>query len=220
MPAALIAVSKKARQAAATREQLLAQALVLFARRGVSNTSLDDVATAAGVTKGAIYWHFRHKDALFQAILDRIRSRWHDRVLAPVTKASNPRARLERLFDGYARLFDETPEICLFLQQTLLDAQNKRCFERVAKVFAQTTTFIERILDDGKRDGCFHTSLDSKTTASAIIGSLSGASQQCIASKSLTLRAAIDEVRAMTLARVNKLSGTQRDALTHARSRL
>ena|SRR5258708_944658 len=202
MPAARVAVSKKA-QAAATREELLAQSLALFAKRGVSNTSLDDVATAAGVTKGAIYWHFRNKDELFQAILDRIRSRWHDRVLAPVTKASNPRVRLDRLFDSYAQLVDETPEICLFLQQTLLDTQNKRCFESVTKVFEQTTAFIERILDDGKRDGCFHKSLDSRTTASAIIGSLSGVSQQCIASKRLNLRAAIDEVRAMALARVN-----------------
>jgi TetR/AcrR family acrAB operon transcriptional repressor len=204
MPAARVAVSKKAQQAAATREELLAQALALFATRGVSNTSLDDVAAAAGVTKGAIYWHFRNKDELFQAILDRIRSRWHDRVLAPVTKASHPRVRLERLFDGYAQLFDETPEICLFLQRTLLDRQNRRCFERVAEVFERTTAFIERILDDGKRDGCFHKSLDSKTTAGAIIGSLSGASQQCIASKRVKLRAAIDEVRAMALARVNR----------------
>jgi hypothetical protein len=54
-----------------------------------------------------------------------------------------------------------------------------------------------------KRDGCSQKSLDSKTTASTIIGSLSGASQQCIASKRLKLRAAIDEVRAMALARVN-----------------
>ena len=202
MPAARVAISKKAQQAAATREELLAQSLALFAKRGVSNTSLDDVATAAGVTKGAIYWHFRNKDELFQAILDRIRSRWHDRVLAPVTKASNPRVRLERLFDGYAQLFDETPEICLSLQQTLLDTHNKSCFERVAAVFEQTTAFVARILDDGKRDGCFHQSLDSRTTASAIIGSLSGASQQCLASKRLKLRAVIDEVRAMALARV------------------
>jgi TetR/AcrR family transcriptional regulator, acrAB operon repressor len=203
MPAAPVTRSRKAQQAAATREELLAQSLALFAKRGVSNISLDDVAAAAGVTKGAIYWHFRNKDELLQAILDRIRSRWHDRVLAPVTKASNPRVRLERLFDGYAQLFGETPEVCLFLQQTLLDTQNKPCFERVAAVFEQTTAFIKRILDDGKRDGYFHKSLDSRTTASAIIGSLSGASQQCIANKHLKLRAAIDEVRAMALARVN-----------------
>ena len=203
MPAASVAPSKKAQQAAATREELLAQSLALFAKRGVSNTSLDDVATAAGVTKGAIYWHFHNKDELFQAILDRIRSRWHDHVLAPVTKASSPRVRLERLFDGYAQLFNEAPEICLFLQQTLLDTQNKRCFEKVARVFEQTTAFIERILDDGKRDGCFHKLLDSKTTASAIIGSLSGASQQCVANKRLNLRAAINEVRAMVIARVS-----------------
>src|SRR5258708_9239521 len=136
MPAARVAVSKKA-QAAATREELLGQSLRLFATRGVSNTSLDDVATAAGVTKGAIYWHFRNKDELFQAILDRIRSRGHDRVLAPVTKASNPRVRLDRMFDGYARLVDQTPEVCLFLQQTLLATPNKHGFQTITNMLEQ-----------------------------------------------------------------------------------
>jgi hypothetical protein len=117
-----------------------------------------------------------------------------------LTEASSSRVRLERLFDGYAQLFDESPEIGLFPQQTLLDTQNKRCFEKVA-VFEQTIAFIERIVDDAKRAGCFHGSPDSKTTASAIMGSLSGTSQQCIVNKRMHLRAATHEIRAMVLAR-------------------
>ncbi len=203
MSARAIVVSKKSQQAAATREGLLTHALALFARRGLSNTSLDDVATAAGVTKGAIYWHFRDKDELFRAILDRIRSRWQDCVLSPVTKASDAPARLHRLFDGYVELFEETPEMCLFLQQTLLDTQSTQRSEQVAAVFEQTRVFIERILDDGKRERCFHRSLDSKITASTIVGSLAGTSQQCVANKLVNLRRLIDEVRAMVLAHVS-----------------
>jgi TetR/AcrR family acrAB operon transcriptional repressor len=54
-----------------TREQLLDAAEVVFADKGVSQTSLQDIAQAAGVTRGAIYWHFKDKAALFNAMMDR-----------------------------------------------------------------------------------------------------------------------------------------------------
>jgi TetR/AcrR family acrAB operon transcriptional repressor len=54
-----------------TREALLEAAEVLFAQRGVSRTSLQDIAKAAGVTRGAVYWHFKDKAELFNAMMDR-----------------------------------------------------------------------------------------------------------------------------------------------------
>ncbi len=101
-------------------------------------------------------------------------------------------------------MFAQTPDICLFLQQTLPDTQNTRCAGKIATVFEQTAAFIERILENGKRDGAFLASLDSKTTAGAIIGALSGASHKCIASRRMTLGTAINEVRAMAFARVTR----------------
>jgi AcrR family transcriptional regulator len=53
-----VPVSRKAQQSDDTREALLSKCLHLFAQRGFSSTSVDDIARAAGVTKGAIYWHF------------------------------------------------------------------------------------------------------------------------------------------------------------------
>ena len=53
-----------------TRERILAAAGHVFARKGYQAASLDEVASAAGMTKGAIYWHFRSKSDLFFALLD------------------------------------------------------------------------------------------------------------------------------------------------------
>ena len=58
--------------AEATRQSLLDAAEHLFQSRGVSRTSLNDIATAAGTTRGAIYWHFKDKVALFNAMMDRV----------------------------------------------------------------------------------------------------------------------------------------------------
>lgn len=58
--------------AEATRTALLDAAEQLFLARGVSRTSLQDIASAAGTTRGAIYWHFQDKADLFNAMMERV----------------------------------------------------------------------------------------------------------------------------------------------------
>ncbi|QNA90040.1 TetR family transcriptional regulator [Massilia sp. Dwa41.01b] len=59
-------------EAAATRDSILDAAEQLFVEQGVSRTTLQHIATAAGVTRGAIYWHFDDKGALFNAMMERV----------------------------------------------------------------------------------------------------------------------------------------------------
>jgi AcrR family transcriptional regulator len=58
-------------EAAVTREQLLDAAERVFRERGVASTTLGEVAAAAGVTRGAVYWHFRDKADLLGAMCER-----------------------------------------------------------------------------------------------------------------------------------------------------
>jgi TetR/AcrR family acrAB operon transcriptional repressor len=55
-----------------TRSRILDTAEQVFLAQGVSHTTLEDLAAAAGVTRGAIYWHFRNKADLFDAMLQRV----------------------------------------------------------------------------------------------------------------------------------------------------
>lgn len=59
-------------EAAATRDSILDAAEKLFVEQGVSRTTLQHIATQAGVTRGAIYWHFDDKGALFNAMMERV----------------------------------------------------------------------------------------------------------------------------------------------------
>ena len=63
-------VRKTKVDALATRSNILEAAAALFAERGVSGTTLQHIATAAGVTRGAIYWHFEDKGAMFNAMME------------------------------------------------------------------------------------------------------------------------------------------------------
>jgi len=56
-----------------TRTLILDTAERVFEEKGVSHTSLAEIAKAAGLTRGAIYWHFKNKVDLFEAMMDRIK---------------------------------------------------------------------------------------------------------------------------------------------------
>ncbi len=68
----------------ARREQLLDVALDTFARAGYHETSMNDVADAAGVTKPVLYQHFESKRELYQALLDDVGAR----LVAAITEAT------------------------------------------------------------------------------------------------------------------------------------
>jgi TetR/AcrR family acrAB operon transcriptional repressor len=103
-------------EAALTRDRIVTCARQVFSREGVTNTSLEHVAKEAGVTRGAVYWHFRDKADLFMAVRLDAGSLLR---LSP-EKAADPLGRLERfLLEAIRRLRDdekvrETYEVMLW----------------------------------------------------------------------------------------------------------
>ncbi len=80
-----------------TREAILDAATQIFFRRGVARSSLEDVAKSAGVTRGAVYWHFRDKLDLFAAIEERLRAPQEAQLIELTRSAPpDPLAELER----------------------------------------------------------------------------------------------------------------------------
>ena len=65
-------VRRTKEEAQATRSHILDTAERVFEQHGVSGTSLHEIAKAAGLTRGAIYWHFKDKADLFNAMMERV----------------------------------------------------------------------------------------------------------------------------------------------------
>ena len=102
-------------EARETRNRILDAAEQVFYGKGVSRTSLADIAAHAGVTRGAIYWHFANKGDLFTAMFDR--------VLLP----------LDELLEGDEDLADPLARLAEILKWCLLaastDPQRRRVFD-------------------------------------------------------------------------------------------
>ena len=86
----------KAEQSGATRQALVRVARRLFAEHGFAETSTEAVVHAAGVTRGALYHHFRDKTALFEAVYEDVERDLVARVASAVEGVDDPMTILRR----------------------------------------------------------------------------------------------------------------------------
>ena len=131
-----------------TRQQILRAARREFARRGVARTTLQHIALTAGVTRGAIYWHFANKTALFHAMREQVSVPLLDRMNFALLSArdEDPLAAIgaflkhliESIADDRATL--RTFQIILFKCEYVdefhseFSRQTRRCLELVSQL--------------------------------------------------------------------------------------
>lgn len=100
-----------------TRNLLLDAAERVFQRRGVSRTSLQEIAQEAGLTRGAIYWHFENKADVFDAMMQRVTLPMVANLkIPPEAQATDPLQHLRR-------------NVATAFHQTVHDEQVRRVFE-------------------------------------------------------------------------------------------
>lgn len=95
-------VRKTKEEAKNTRNNILESALNVFYVKGVGHSSLEDIAEAAGVTRGAVYWHFKNKADIFNALHSEIHMSFIYRLIdARERSAQSPLDQLSSLcIDG------------------------------------------------------------------------------------------------------------------------
>jgi AcrR family transcriptional regulator len=94
-------MATKAEQSDATRRALLDAARSLFAEHGFADTSTEAVVQAAGVTRGALYHHFRDKTALFRAVYEDLEQHLVNEVSKQVDGVDEPLTMLRRGADVF-----------------------------------------------------------------------------------------------------------------------
>jgi AcrR family transcriptional regulator len=144
-------MSKRVARGQATREQLIDVATGLFAARGYEDTSIEEVLTAAGVSRGALYHHFPGKDALFEAVVETLEARIMAELTAVAGDAGDPVATLRAAALGWIEMARD-PVIQRII---LLDAPSVLGTERwhdpdQQQALAAMRALLQAISDEGR----------------------------------------------------------------------
>ena len=136
------------------RQQLLAVSCDLFARSGYHETSMDDIAEAAGVTKPVLYQHFPSKRALYSELLDDTGQRLLDRLSDATSRATSGRERVEAGFRAYFQFAvgDRSSFRLLFGASIRNDPDFARTVDGILQAAADTiSTLIDLPTSDDQR---------------------------------------------------------------------
>ncbi|OBH18952.1 TetR family transcriptional regulator [Mycolicibacter terrae] len=140
------------RRLAHTRSLLLDAAEEVFAEKGFNTATLDDIAQAAGYTKGAIYKHFAGKEELFLAVSDRYWRRYFDNFAEVMTNASQVGEReLDDIAERWRQLSQDrgAEHAALGHEFALYLLRNPEARERVAGKRAEVVEQLAKFIVDG-----------------------------------------------------------------------
>lgn len=169
-------------EAAQTRESLLDAAERLFSEQGVSRTSLADIASAAGVTRGAVYWHFKNKTDVFVAMHERLREPVDIMFRKLILSGDGDPVR--RIRDYYVYVLEETTRsesrrrlMDILTHKAEYVDELKPAIDDIHGVHRQVSEQIAQMLAAAKEDGRLRPGADpqlaSETLRFAVFGALS-----------------------------------------------
>jgi len=156
------------------RNQILDAAMDVFSRMGFHKARMDDIVRESGLSKGAIYWYFKSKDAIIAAILERIFSR-EQKSLKEALAAEGPVAgRLENLVRGSARhTLSFRFAIPLMFEFYALAARHEQVRAALQRYYTAYRADLTRLIQEGVDSGEF-AQVDADKMALAIIAEFEG----------------------------------------------
>jgi len=181
-------VRRTKEDAAVTREQLLDAAERVFRERGVTRASLAEVAAAAGVTRGAVYWHFKDKADLFAAMVERATLPLDAMLLeADPESCADALAKLRELAIGALTRLAEDPRTQAVFEVVF---HRTELTEELASVAARhdqercaCLSQVERLLARAVEVGQLPADLDTALATRAMHGYISGIMREWVLDK-------------------------------------
>jgi TetR/AcrR family acrAB operon transcriptional repressor len=158
----------------------MAAAIDCFARLGYQGTSIDRIARDAGVTKGAVYYHFRDKEQLlFEAVKERV-GEFEKQVLKEVGAGHDDAlASLRHVVDAcfFHATVSNHRRFIITLMVEALDT-NARLSAEFQSILRRMRAFLARVVSQGQEDGSLRGDVDAEAAAAVIAAGIMGAEIQ------------------------------------------
>ena len=135
--------SSKAEHSRLSADDWELAALECIAEQGMGALAVETLARKLGVTKGSFYWHFRNREALLTATLERWEQFGEAEIIVPIERMPDPRQRLPELFRRVAHEL-QTHRVYAALLKALDDPRVVAVMARVSRRRMQFLTAIYR----------------------------------------------------------------------------
>ncbi|HEY74646.1 MAG TPA: TetR/AcrR family transcriptional regulator [Thermoflexia bacterium] len=158
------------------RAQIIEAALSCFARRGYANTTMDDIAAEAGVSKGTLYWYFEGKDDLLMATLTSVFEGIGEEAMVAVASCETAADKLRTLASAMIRISREAPWFFnLFIEFWAQSPRREEAGQAWAEILARYAHAIGEIVEGGVERGEFRP-VDGYSLAWALLAAYDGLS--------------------------------------------
>jgi len=163
------------------KDKIIHESLKLFSLKGFISTSIQDIMTAAGVSKGGFYNHFKSKEELFHAVLRESQKNWRARCLFNLDQLARPidqvRTLLMNYKDRYLKDTEHFPGGCIFITLSVeLDDQLPHLSTEINKGFIGLKRMINRLLLEAKEAGEVNAGVNTVNVTEMIFSGMLGAS--------------------------------------------
>ena len=170
-----------------TRRKIITESLQLFSVKGYFNTSVSDILTACGLTKGGLYGHFASKEDIWYAVYEEAVSIWKRIVFKGIRNNSDPLKRIEKFIENDMQDYLGTDVFeggCFFLDMLVeLSGQSASMSKQILRGFVRLSGLLRSWLQEADQKGMLREDLDLKEASNFIIISLNGAAALYISSR-------------------------------------
>ncbi len=146
------------------KEKLLEASMRLFLRKGYAGTTVNEIATSAGVSKGGLYWYFKSKDEILQSIFRKFEHDFVDALIQAVSECGGNFISKYKVFHKVATEFARDDRDLALASNALLSeivGTNTESETIVRAIYEKYRRCVEKMLEDGKRDGSVNPELDT-----------------------------------------------------------
>ena len=184
------------------KRQIINAAMPVFARNGLYNTKMADIALAAGIGKGTIYEYFKSKEDIFVEAFEYFMKDMETEVAKKLYKLTDPGEKLIAIIEAFFGSFESFHDSLYIMFDFWAEGirkRDKRMEDYLKKVYHDYREFMAAILDEGKAKGIFR-EVDSNMIASSILGAMDGLILQWIIfGHGYDVHKALDEFKNMVL---------------------
>lgn len=165
-------LNNKNLQSQETANRILNQAMRIFLEKGYHGTSIDEITQAAGLTKGALYWHFKSKEDLLKKLIRKYEKSFLDNLIHAVTEV---KGRASDKFEKYVRFNSAfayyNRELCVSfttLAAELVGAHHG-IEPEIRRVYRKYQNFLSKLILQGKKEKIFRKEINAVLAALIVI---------------------------------------------------